>query len=40
MNELRKSFPKGELEMIPGAGHFVHAERPKEFLEMVKNFLR
>ncbi len=40
MNELRKMFPKAELEMIPGAGHFVHADKPKEFLEIVKKFLR
>ena len=40
MNELREMFPKAVLEMIPGAGHFVHGDKPKEFLEIVKNFLK
>ncbi|XP_028396582.1 protein ABHD11-like isoform X2 [Dendronephthya gigantea] len=39
MNEMRKMFPNARLEMIPGAGHFVHTDKPKEFLEIVRDFL-
>ncbi|XP_028396587.1 protein ABHD11-like [Dendronephthya gigantea] len=39
MNEMRKMFPNAKLEMIPGAGHFVHTDKPKEFLEIVRDFL-
>ena len=40
MNEIRKMYPKAKVEMIAGAGHFVHSDKPQEFLEIVKNFLR
>lgn len=40
MNRVRKMFRNAELEMIPGAGHFVHADKPSEFREIVKNFLK
>ena len=39
MNEIRKLFPKAQLEMVPGASHFVHACKPNEFLEIVHKFL-
>jgi pimeloyl-ACP methyl ester carboxylesterase len=32
-------FPNAELVTIPGAGHWVHAEKPKELLEVLKGFL-
>jgi esterase len=31
-------FPNYELETIEGAGHWVQADKPKEFLEIVKQF--
>ncbi|MBK6267039.1 alpha/beta fold hydrolase [Marivirga sp. S37H4] len=33
-------FPNAKVEMIEGAGHWIHAEKPEEFLEVVMNFLR
>jgi pimeloyl-ACP methyl ester carboxylesterase len=32
-------FPNAELVTIPGAGHWVHADKPKELLEVLKGFL-
>lgn len=40
MNEIRKIFPKADREVIPGASHFVHTDKPQEFLEIVHKFLR
>jgi len=35
---IAKYFPNGSLKTVDGAGHWIHAEKPKELLEMVKNF--
>ena len=32
-------FPQTELVTIPGAGHWVHADQPKEFTRIVREFL-
>ncbi|MEQ8602329.1 MAG: alpha/beta fold hydrolase [Marivibrio sp.] len=37
--EIERLFPNAEIETIPGAGHWVHAEAPKAFLETVERFL-
>ncbi|MGB3464366.1 MAG: alpha/beta fold hydrolase [Cyclobacteriaceae bacterium] len=37
---IRKHFPKAKIEMIAGAGHWVHAVKPKELYESVENFLK
>ena len=34
-----KHFPNATLQTIENAGHWVHAEQPKEFLEIVKAFV-
>ena len=39
MNEIRKIFPKADRKIIPGASHFVHTDKPKEFQELVHKFL-
>ncbi len=36
---IGKHFPNSQVEMIAGAGHWVHAEKPKELNELVINFL-
>ncbi|TNE55921.1 MAG: alpha/beta fold hydrolase [Bacteroidetes bacterium] len=36
--EIERIFPDASLETIQGAGHWVHAEAPKEFLESVLSF--
>ena len=34
-----QNFPNAHLHTIPQAGHWVHADQPKEFLEILNNFL-
>ena len=36
---VREVFPKAEFASIPGAGHWLHAEKPVEFLESVSGWL-
>lgn len=37
---VRRYFPNAELRRIPGAGHWVHADRPDAFVAAVEEFLR
>lgn len=37
--EIEKLFTNAELKTIEGAGHWVHAEKPNEVVELVKEFL-
>lgn len=32
-------FPAAEITMIEGAGHWLHADKPNEFLENIKSFI-
>ena len=36
---IARLFPAAEVRTVPGAGHWVHAERPQAFLETVEPFL-
>jgi esterase len=36
---IYQHFPAAEITMIEGAGHWPHAEKPKEFLQEVKTFI-
>jgi pimeloyl-ACP methyl ester carboxylesterase len=36
---IRALFPKARFAKLPGAGHWLHADRPREFEETVKVFL-
>lgn len=36
---ILKLFPKTEFIEIQGSGHWVHAEKPREFLAAVQNFI-
>ncbi|XP_054281048.1 uncharacterized protein LOC128998742 [Macrosteles quadrilineatus] len=36
---IKKIFPLAEFVYIQGAGHWVHAEKPQEFLKTVSDFL-
>ena len=40
INLIQDTFPKSMLETIPNAGHWVHAEKPKEFFDCVINFIK
>jgi esterase len=37
---IQKLFPRSMLETIIDAGHWVHAEKPKEFFECVMRFVK
>ncbi|MBA3899918.1 MAG: alpha/beta fold hydrolase [Bacteroidetes bacterium] len=37
-NLIQKIFPKAEIETIKGAGHWLHAEKPEEFFDLVMEF--
>ena len=36
--EIEVLFPMAEFQVLPGAGHWLHAERPGEFSEIVNKF--
>ena len=36
---IKMHFPQATLETIPNAGHWLHAENPKMFFEIVQQFL-
>lgn len=36
---IKNHFPLAEIKTIEGAGHWVHAEKPLEFLQVVMEFL-
>lgn len=36
---VREVFPRAEIDNIPGAGHWLHAEKPAEFLEKITRWL-
>jgi len=38
-NDIRDRFPNAELVTIDGAGHWVHADAPEAFAEVVVDFL-
>jgi esterase len=37
--EIQQQFPNAILKIIPGAGHWVHAQAPQIFAEMVEDFI-
>jgi len=36
---IKKLFPEAQIKTIPGAGHWVHAEKTEEFIKVAKQFL-
>ena len=36
---IKKLFPKAKFAKIPNAGHWLHAEKPREFEAAVRTFL-
>lgn len=38
--DIKSRFPNAEIKTIPGAGHWVHAEKPNEFFEIVMGFIQ
>lgn len=39
MPEIRKQFPSAQFVGLEGAGHWLHAEKPQEFLQEVLRFI-
>lgn len=37
--DIKRKFPVAEVKTIAGAGHWVHADAPGEFFEIVKGFI-
>ena len=37
---IRTIFPNASIQPIEGAGHWVHAEKPEEFLSVLQSFIR
>ncbi|KAF9407723.1 hypothetical protein HW555_012343 [Spodoptera exigua] len=40
LKEIQEYFPLAELVFIDGAGHWVHSQKPEQFLETVCKFLK
>jgi len=38
--EIFRLFPNATIDHVAGAGHWVHSEKPYEFLDMVLQFLK
>ncbi|WP_299000616.1 alpha/beta fold hydrolase [Flagellimonas sp. S174] len=38
-SEIQKHFPQADIKTIDKAGHWLHAENPKQFFEKAANFL-
>lgn len=36
---IESLFPKADIDVIPNAGHWVHAEQPARFIEKISGFL-
>ena len=39
-DEIRKYFPLAEFIYVPGASHWIQADKPKQFLKIVLQFLK
>lgn len=39
IDKINEHFPVSIIETIAGAGHWLHAEKPKEFIHLVESFL-
>ena len=37
--EIKRLFPSAKISHIPEAGHWLHVEKPIEFVSAVRNFL-
>ena len=38
--EIKKHFPKAEIESVANAGHWLHSENPKDFYDYTMRFLK
>lgn len=38
--DILELFPRAEFVYVPGAGHWVHSQKPTEFIEIVLKFIK
>ena len=39
-SEIKRHFPKAQIETVDNAGHWLHAENPKQFFEKSLQFIK
>lgn len=37
--EIRRLFPRAQMQTVPNASHWVHSDRPQDFMAAVQGFL-
>ena len=37
--QMKKHFPNSKIETIAGAGHWVHSDKPMQFIKVIKDFV-
>ncbi|XP_069341765.1 sn-1-specific diacylglycerol lipase ABHD11 isoform X4 [Eulemur rufifrons] len=37
--EIMRLFPRAQMQTVPNAGHWVHADRPQDFMAAIRGFL-
>ncbi|XP_006773478.1 PREDICTED: alpha/beta hydrolase domain-containing protein 11, partial [Myotis davidii] len=37
--EIRRLFPMAQIQTVPDAGHWIHADRPQDFMAAIRGFL-
>ncbi|KAL0605562.1 Protein ABHD11 [Plecturocebus cupreus] len=37
--EIMRLFPRAQMQTVPNAGHWIHAERPQDFIAAIRGFL-
>jgi len=37
--QIKKLFPEAQIRVIPGAGHWVHFDKPDKFIKILRTFL-
>uniref|UniRef100_A0A8C9E8X5 sn-1-specific diacylglycerol lipase ABHD11 n=1 Tax=Phocoena sinus TaxID=42100 RepID=A0A8C9E8X5_PHOSS len=37
--EIRRLFPRAQMQTVPNASHWVHSDRPQDFMAAVRDFL-
>ncbi|XP_032110851.1 protein ABHD11 isoform X2 [Sapajus apella] len=37
--EIMRLFPRAQMQTVPNAGHWIHADRPQDFIAAIRGFL-
>ncbi|KAM7331864.1 hypothetical protein ACRRTK_008572 [Alexandromys fortis] len=38
-SEIRRLFPQAQIQTVPNAGHWVHSDKPQDFMDAISSFL-